>query len=111
MIRGSAVYHVLEAMAPLYTAAGLGYASVRWFKAFSAEQCAGINHFVALYSAPVLIFHLVATNNPYAARLVAADTLQKTAILFSLMASAPIAAASMRRHHCLQHLHLGCSGW
>ncbi|KAK8453861.1 hypothetical protein SEVIR_5G356100v4 [Setaria viridis] len=88
MIPGSAVYHVVEAMAPLYTAAVLGYASVRWLKAFSDEQCAGINHFVALYAVPVLIFHMVSTNDPYHMneRLIAADTLQKAVMLLALTA-------------------------
>ncbi|KAG2601364.1 hypothetical protein PVAP13_5KG585707 [Panicum virgatum] len=88
MIPGSAVHHVVEAMVPLYTAAALGYASVRWLKAFSDEQCAGINHFVALYAAPVLIFHVVSTNDPYHMneRLVAADTLQKVVVLLALTA-------------------------
>ncbi|CAO2177873.1 unnamed protein product [Urochloa humidicola] len=88
MIPGSAVYHVVEAMAPLYTAAVLGYVSVRWLKAFSDEQCAGINHFVALYAVPVLIFHMVSTNDPYHMneRLIAADTLQKAIILLALTA-------------------------
>ena len=88
MIPGSAVYHVVEAMVLLYTAAALGYASVRWLKAFSDEQCAGINHFVALYAAPVLIFHVVSTNDPYHMneRLVAADTLQKVVVLLALTA-------------------------
>ncbi|KAL6645940.1 hypothetical protein ACP70R_017548 [Stipagrostis hirtigluma subsp. patula] len=88
MIPGSAVYHVVEAMVPLYTAAVLGYVSVRWLRAFSGEQCAGINHFVALYAVPVLIFHTISTNDPYSmnGRLVAADTLQKAIILAILMA-------------------------
>ncbi|XP_066315244.1 probable auxin efflux carrier component 9 [Miscanthus floridulus] len=88
MIPGSAVYHVVEAMAPLYTAAVLGYASVRWLKAFSDEQCKGINHFVALYAVPVLIFHMVSTNDPYHMnqRLIAADTLQKAVMLLALTA-------------------------
>ncbi|WVZ60387.1 hypothetical protein U9M48_010421 [Paspalum notatum var. saurae] len=88
MIPGSAVYHVVEAMVPLYTAAVLGYASVRWLKAFSDEQCAGINHFVALYAVPVLIFHMVSTNDPYHMneRLIAADTLQKAVMLLALTA-------------------------
>ncbi|CAD6229462.1 unnamed protein product [Miscanthus lutarioriparius] len=75
-------------MAPLYTAAVLGYASVRWLKAFSDEQCAGINHFVALYAVPVLIFHMVSTNDPYHMnqRLIAADTLQKAVMLLALTA-------------------------
>ncbi|KAL6853814.1 hypothetical protein ACP4OV_019843 [Aristida adscensionis] len=99
MIPGSAVYHVVEAMVPLYTAAVLGYASVRWLGAFSGEQCAGINHFVALYAVPVLIFHMVSTNNPYAmnGRLLAADTLQKAAVLLALTAWALWAALVRRR--------------
>ncbi|XP_051226338.1 probable auxin efflux carrier component 9 [Lolium perenne] len=99
MITGSAVYHVVEAMAPLYTAAALGFASVRWLKAFSAEQCAGINHFVAIYAVPVLIFQMVSTNNPYAmnGRLVAADTLQKAVMLIGLMAWAAWESRSSRR--------------
>ncbi|XP_037464168.1 probable auxin efflux carrier component 9 [Triticum dicoccoides] len=88
MITGSAVYQVVEAMAPLYTAAALGYASVRWLKAFSEEQCAGINRFVATYAMPALIFDMVSTNDPYAmnGRLVAADTLQKGVMLLGLVA-------------------------
>lgn len=99
MITGSAVYHVVEAMAPLYTAALLGYASVRWLGAFSAEQCAGINHFVAIYAVPVLIFHMVSTNDPYAmsGRLIAADTLQKAAMLLALVAWAAWPARWRRR--------------
>ncbi|KAM0830287.1 hypothetical protein ACQ4PT_066305 [Festuca glaucescens] len=99
MITGSAVYHVVEAMAPLYTAAALGFASVRWLKAFSAEQCAGINHFVAIYAVPVLIFQMVSTNNPYAmnGRLVAADTLQKAVMLLGLMAWAAWESRPSRR--------------
>uniref|UniRef100_A0ACD5WGW7 Uncharacterized protein n=1 Tax=Avena sativa TaxID=4498 RepID=A0ACD5WGW7_AVESA len=99
MITGSAVYHVVEAMAPLYTSAALGFASVRWLKAFSAEQCAGINHFVAIYAVPVLIFQMVSTNDPYAmnARLVAADTLQKAVMLIGLMAWAAWASSRPSR--------------
>ncbi|KAM0868099.1 hypothetical protein ACQ4PT_041571 [Festuca glaucescens] len=99
MITGSAVYHVVEAMAPLYTAAALGFASVRWLRAFSAEQCAGINHFVAIYAVPVLIFQMVSTNNPYAmnGRLVAADTLQKAVMLLGLMAWAAWESRPSRR--------------
>ncbi|TVU18928.1 hypothetical protein EJB05_35048, partial [Eragrostis curvula] len=99
MIPGSAVYHVVEAMAPLYTAALLGYASVRWLKAFSDEQCSGINHFVAIYALPVLIFHTVSTNDPYhmKGRLVAADTLQKAAVLAGLTAWALVWPRLLRR--------------
>ncbi|KAF7110885.1 hypothetical protein CFC21_110952 [Triticum aestivum] len=97
MITGSAVYQVVEAMAPLYTAAALGYASVRWLKAFSEEQCAGINRFVATYAMPALIFDMVSTSDPYAmnGRLVAADTLQKGVMLLGLVAWA--VRSSLRR--------------
>ncbi|XP_044962466.1 probable auxin efflux carrier component 9 [Hordeum vulgare subsp. vulgare] len=99
MITGSGVYHVVEAMAPLYTAAALGYASVRWLKAFSEEQCAGINRFVATFAMPALIFDLVSTNDPYAmnGRLVAADTLQKGVMLFVLVAWAAWSSARRRQ--------------
>jgi auxin efflux carrier family protein len=99
MIPGSAVYHVVEAMVPLYTAAVLGYASVRWLRAFSDEQCAGINHFVALYAIPALIFRMVATSDPYGmnGRLIAAATLQKAVILLSLCAWALLLSSYRRR--------------
>nr|WCB22850.1 PIN9 [Zizania latifolia] len=98
MITGSEVYQVVEAMVPLYTAAALGYGSVRWLKAFSNEQCAGINHFVALYAVPVLIFDMVSTNDIYNMNglLIAADTLQKAVLLLGLMAWA-LWARSRRR--------------
>ncbi|CAO2152440.1 unnamed protein product [Urochloa humidicola] len=99
MIPGTAVYHVVEAMAPLYTAAALGYASVRWLGTFSDEQCAGISRFVALYAIPALIFRTVAASDPYGmnGRFVAADTLQKAAILLPLHAWALFASRCHRR--------------
>ncbi|CAO1948560.1 unnamed protein product [Urochloa humidicola] len=99
MIPGTAVYHVVEAMAPLYTAAALGYASVRWLGTFSDEQCAGISRFVALYAIPALIFRMVAASDPYGmnGRFVAADTLQKAAILLPLHAWALFASRCHRR--------------
>jgi auxin efflux carrier family protein len=88
MITGANLYAVAKAMAPLYTAMALGYISVKYLRAFTPDQCAGINHFVALYALPLLIFRMVAANNPYAmsGKLLAADTLQKIillAVLFS----------------------------
>jgi auxin efflux carrier family len=61
------------------------------------EQRAGINHFVATYALPALIFDMVSTNDPYNmdGRLVAADTLQKAATLLGLLAWA---AWSSSRH-------------
>ncbi|URE28826.1 auxin efflux carrier [Musa troglodytarum] len=87
MISWSSLYHVVEAMMPLYAAMALGYASVRK-KAFTPEQCAGINHFVALLAVPLLIFRMISSNNPYTMniRFLAADTLQKVIILAALAA-------------------------
>ncbi|KAJ3703039.1 hypothetical protein LUZ61_006744 [Rhynchospora tenuis] len=88
MISGGNLYAVAKAMAPLYTAMALGYISVKYLRAFTPDQCAGINHFVALYALPLLIFRMVSSNNPYAmsGRLLAADTLQKIILLAILFA-------------------------
>ncbi|KAJ3669215.1 hypothetical protein LUZ60_011165 [Juncus effusus] len=88
MITPSNLYAVVKAMVPLYTAMALGFVSVRHLHAFNADQCNGINHFVALYALPLLIFRMVSSNNPYAmsARLVASDTLQKVILLIVLFA-------------------------
>lgn len=88
MISGANLYAVAKAMVPLYTAMALGYISVKYLRAFTPDQCAGINHFVALYALPLLIFRMVASNNPYkmSGRLLAADTLQKIILLVVLFA-------------------------
>ncbi|XP_020100257.1 probable auxin efflux carrier component 9 [Ananas comosus] len=88
MISGSGLYAVAKAMAPLYFAMAVGYASVRWWRAFTPEQCAGLNHFVAVLAMPLLIFRMVAGNNPYAMtlRLLLADSLQKLLLLAALLA-------------------------
>ncbi|KAG6523384.1 hypothetical protein ZIOFF_013241 [Zingiber officinale] len=79
-------------MVPLYAAMALGYASVK-AKAFTAEQCAGINHFVAVFACPLLIFRMLASNDPYAMnlRFLAADTLQKLLALAGIAAWARLA--------------------
>ncbi|RWW01124.1 hypothetical protein GW17_00035856 [Ensete ventricosum] len=79
---------VLVAVAPLYVAMVLAYGSVRWWGIFSPEQCAGINRFVAIFAVPLLSFHFISTNDPYAMnlRFVAADTLQKLLVLAALAA-------------------------
>uniref|UniRef100_A0A0E0BNL5 Auxin efflux carrier component n=1 Tax=Oryza glumipatula TaxID=40148 RepID=A0A0E0BNL5_9ORYZ len=61
----------------------LAYASVRWWRIFSPDQCSGINRFVALFAVPLLSFHFISTNNPFAMnlRFLAADTLQKLIVL------------------------------
>ncbi|KAL7000980.1 Peptidyl-prolyl cis-trans isomerase pin4 [Sarracenia purpurea var. burkii] len=73
-------------MIPLYFAIILGYGSVRWWKIFTADQCSGINRFLATFAFPFFIFHFISTTNPYAMNLqfIAADTLQKIVILIVL---------------------------
>lgn len=80
------LYHVLTAVVPLYVAMILAYGSVKWWKIFSPDQCSGINRFVALFAVPLLSFHFISTNNPYAMnlRFIAADTLQKIIVLVVL---------------------------
>ncbi|KAK6149029.1 hypothetical protein DH2020_016554 [Rehmannia glutinosa] len=77
------LYHVLTAVVPLYVAMILAYGSVKWWKIFTPDQCSGINRFVALFAVPLLSFHFISTNNPYAMnyRFIAADTLQKLIVL------------------------------
>ncbi|KAK7370116.1 hypothetical protein VNO80_12172 [Phaseolus coccineus] len=86
MITLADFYHVMTAMLPLYVAMLLAYASVKWWKIFSPDQCSGINRFVALFAVPLLSFHFIASNNPYEMnfRFIAADTLQKTIVLVVL---------------------------
>ncbi|XP_027918871.1 auxin efflux carrier component 4 isoform X1 [Vigna unguiculata] len=86
MISWADLYTVLTAVIPLYVAMILAYGSVRWWKIFSPDQCSGINRFVAIFAVPLLSFHFISTNNPYAMnfRFIAADTLQKIIMLFAL---------------------------
>ncbi|XWS69323.1 hypothetical protein CRYUN_Cryun04dG0169300 [Craigia yunnanensis] len=86
MITWSDLYTVLTAVIPLYVAMILAYGSVRWWKIFSPDQCSGINRFVAIFAVPLLSFHFISTNDPYAMnfRFIAADTLQKIIMLFVL---------------------------
>ncbi|CAN6586237.1 unnamed protein product [Malus baccata var. baccata] len=86
MISFTDLYHVLTAVVPLYVAMILAYGSVKWWKIFSPDQCSGINRFVALFAVPLLSFHFISTNNPYAMnyRFIAADTLQKVIVLLVL---------------------------
>ncbi|KAM3712995.1 hypothetical protein ACJW31_01G221300 [Castanea mollissima] len=86
MITGTGIYNIFAAIVPLYFAMLLGFASVKWWKIFTLEQCTGINRVVALFAAPLLCFHVVATNNPYAMnfRFIAGDSLQKVVILVAL---------------------------
>ncbi|KAK8961882.1 putative auxin efflux carrier component 1c [Platanthera guangdongensis] len=99
MITGADFYHVLTAVVPLYVAMILAYGSVKWWKIFSPDQCSGINRFVALFAVPLLSFHFISTNNPYAMnyRFIAADTLQKLIVLGALTLW-----ANLSRRGCLE---------
>ncbi|XP_050215869.1 auxin efflux carrier component 2 [Mercurialis annua] len=87
MITGKDIYDVLAAIVPLYVAMILAYGSVRWWKIFTPDQCSGINRFVAVFAVPLLSFHFISSNDPYAMnyRFIAADSLQKVVILSALI--------------------------
>ncbi|XP_048137532.1 auxin efflux carrier component 2-like [Rhodamnia argentea] len=86
MISGKDIYKVVEAITPLYVAMILAYASIRFWKIFTPQQCAGINKYVATFAVPILSFHVIATCNFYDMnfRFIGADALQKVVILASL---------------------------
>lgn len=86
MVSLTDLYHVVEAICPLYTAMILAYISVKWCKLFTSDQCSGINKFVAKFSIPLLSFQVISTNNPYKMnlKLVSADILQKLLAFFLL---------------------------
>jgi auxin efflux carrier family len=86
MIKGKDIYDVFAAIVPLYVAMLLAYGSVRWWKIFTPDQCSGINRFVAVFAVPLLSFHFISSNDPYAMnyRFIAADSLQKIVVLFAL---------------------------
>ncbi|OMO69814.1 Auxin efflux carrier [Corchorus capsularis] len=86
MISGKDIYDVLAAIIPLYVAMILAYGSVRWWKIFTPDQCSGINRFVAVFAVPLLSFHFISSNDPYAMNyhFIAADSLQKVVILVAL---------------------------
>ena len=86
MITTDDFYNVMCAMVPLYFAMLVAYASVKWWKIFTPEQCSGINRFVAVFAVPVLSFHFISQNNPYQmdAKFILADTLSKVLVLLFL---------------------------
>ncbi|XP_021744573.1 probable auxin efflux carrier component 1b [Chenopodium quinoa] len=86
MISLQDLFNVLSNIVPLYVAMIVAYGSVKWWKIFTPDQCSGINRFVALFAVPLLSFHFISKNNPYAMnyRFIAADTLQKLIVLFVL---------------------------
>ncbi|XP_011626547.2 auxin efflux carrier component 2 [Amborella trichopoda] len=87
MISMAGFYEILSTMVPLYLAMLLAFASVKWWRMFSDEQCSGINKFVANFAAPLLSFKIIYSNDPYKMnhKLILADTMQKLLILFALM--------------------------
>ncbi|CAK7323058.1 unnamed protein product [Dovyalis caffra] len=94
MISAEDVYHVVAATVPLYFAMILAYISVKWWKLFTPDQCAGINKFVAKFSIPLLSFQVISSINPYKMnlRLIFADFLQKLLALLVLTALAKISS-------------------
>ncbi|KAI9113354.1 hypothetical protein K1719_015879 [Acacia pycnantha] len=86
MITAEDFYHVMCAMVPLYSAMLLAYASVKWCKIFTPDQCSGINRFVAVFAVPVLSFHFISDNNPYQmdSKFIIADTISKLMVLLFL---------------------------
>ncbi|KAB2603623.1 auxin efflux carrier component 6 [Pyrus ussuriensis x Pyrus communis] len=83
MITAQDFYKVSCAIVPLYFAMLVAYASVKWCKIFSPEQCSGINRFVAVFAVPVLSFHFISQNNPYQmdTKFILADTFSKLLVL------------------------------
>ncbi|KAJ6926858.1 PIN13 [Populus alba x Populus x berolinensis] len=94
MISAADVYHVVTATVPLYFAMILAYISVKWWKLFTPDQCAGINKFVAKFSIPLLSFQVISGINPYKMnlKLIFADFLQKLLALLVLTALAKISS-------------------
>lgn len=88
MISLGDLYNVLSAVVPLYVAMFLAFASVRWRKVFTPEQCAGINRFVAFFAVPLLSFEFISRINPFKmnARFVAADVVSKALVSLLLLA-------------------------
>ncbi|XP_050221352.1 auxin efflux carrier component 8 [Mercurialis annua] len=79
MISLEDVYNVVAATVPLYFSMILAYISMKWWRLFTPNQCAGINMFVAKFSIPLLSFQVISHNNPYKMNLnlICADFLQK----------------------------------
>ncbi|XP_031396344.1 auxin efflux carrier component 2-like [Punica granatum] len=86
MISGKNMYEVLSALVPLYMAMFLAFRSVQWWGMSTPMQCVGINRYVAMFAVPVHGFNFIATSNLYEInyKFIAADTIQKVAILLAL---------------------------
>ncbi|XP_019166993.1 PREDICTED: auxin efflux carrier component 5-like [Ipomoea nil] len=88
MIGWGDVYKVVEAMAPLYMALFLGYASIRWWNMFKPENCAAINRFNCYFIIPFFNFRFISQVNPYTMnyRFLASDAVAKSAVAAVLVA-------------------------
>nr|VDC87668.1 unnamed protein product [Brassica oleracea] len=109
MITGKDMYDVLAAMVPLYVAMMLAYGSVRWWGIFTPDQCSGINRFVAVFAVPLLSFHFISSNDPYAMdyQFLAADSLQKSSFIFMcevLVSSFYVRILNMKLVNTLTHM-------
>ncbi|TVU00882.1 hypothetical protein EJB05_53660, partial [Eragrostis curvula] len=88
MIAWGDIYKVVEAMAPLYFALGLGYGSVRWWRFFAPEQCGAINTLAVHLSMPFYNFDFAARTDPYSMnnRVIAADAVSKALAIVAVAA-------------------------
>ncbi|XP_020685782.1 auxin efflux carrier component 1 isoform X1 [Dendrobium catenatum] len=81
------LYNVLNAVVPLYFSMLLAYSSIKHFKLFTADQCSGINRFVAIFAIPLLSFNFISRINPFHMHFLflAADSLSKLFVLLLLL--------------------------
>lgn len=86
MIGWEDVYKVIEAMVPLYVALLMGYASVRWWRIFTPEQCDAINRLVCYFTLPLFTFQFTAHVDPFEWNymFIAADVISKAIIVAAL---------------------------
>lgn len=83
MIEWEDVYKVVVAMAPLYVALILGYASVKWWRIFTTDQCAAINQLVCYFTLPLFTFEFTAHVDPFDMnyKFLGADAISKAIIV------------------------------
>ena len=86
MIEWGDVYNVVEATAPLYVAVLLGYAAVKWWHMFNADQCAAINRFICYFIFPFYAFSFISQIDPFSMnyKYLAADVISKFINVFGL---------------------------
>lgn len=77
------IYNVISSTFPLYVPLSLGYASVRWWKLFTPEQCTAINKLVAYFTLPFFTFEFASHVDPFTTnyQVIAADVLSKVIIV------------------------------